>query len=43
MNTVIGVGNVLLSDDGVGVHTVQILNKHLKDNSDVTGIDAGTR
>lgn len=42
MNTVIGVGNVLLSDDGVGVHTVQILNTHLKNNSDVTCIDAGT-
>ena len=42
MNTIIGVGNVLLSDDGVGVHTVQYLQDHVIDNSHMSLIDAGT-
>tara|TARA_R110002153_G_scaffold190561_2_gene343421 strand:- start:545 stop:1066 length:522 start_codon:yes stop_codon:yes gene_type:complete len=42
MNTVIGVGNVLLSDDGIGVHAVRALQALWGERSDTTFIDAGT-
>lgn len=38
---VLGVGNVLLADEGAGIHAMRYLEKHY-DLSDVTYIDAGT-
>ncbi len=38
---VLGVGNVLLTDEGAGVHAMRYLQKHY-DLSDVTYVDAGT-
>lgn len=33
---VLGVGNLILGDDGVGIHVVNEVKKHLSKNSDVT-------
>jgi hydrogenase maturation protease len=43
MNTlVLGLGNTLLGDEGIGVHVVQILQKEYADLSGVTFLDGGT-
>ena len=44
MNTtlVLGVGNVLLSDEGAGVHAMQYLADHYEDLPETRFIDAGT-
>ncbi len=39
---VLGIGNTLLSDEGVGVHVVQLLEKQHPDLANVTFIDGGT-
>jgi hydrogenase maturation protease len=39
---VLGIGNVLLSDDGAGVHAAQSLAQRLPESSGVRVIDAGT-
>ncbi|HBO00137.1 MAG TPA: peptidase, partial [Alteromonas macleodii] len=39
---IIGVGNLLQRDDGVGVHAVRALQPLLKSYSNVSCIDAGT-
>lgn len=41
-SVVLGIGNVLLSDDGAGVHVVRQLEGLLKDRAGVQVIDAGT-
>jgi hydrogenase maturation protease len=33
---VLGVGNQILGDDGVGIHVVNELKKHIQDNPDIT-------
>ena len=40
--TIIGVGNLLLRDDGVGVHVVRWLAEQLQHHDDIECIDAGT-
>ena len=40
--TIIGVGNLLQRDDGVGVHAVRALQPFFEDCSNVSCIDAGT-
>ena len=40
--TIIGIGNLLLSDDGVGVHVVRCLAAQLRENDAIECIDAGT-
>ncbi len=40
--TIIGVGNLLLRDDGVGVHVVRWLTEQLQHHDDIECIDAGT-
>jgi len=40
--TIIGVGNLLLSDEGVGVHVVRSLAEQLEHDQRITCIDAGT-
>ena len=40
--TIIGIGNLLLSDDGVGVHVVRSLAEQLQDHDVIECIDAGT-
>ena len=40
--TIIGVGNILQRDDGVGIHAIQALQPMLEDYSNVSCIDAGT-
>jgi len=43
MKTIIlGVGNQILGDDGVGIHVVKELKKHLQNNSNVTVDEAIT-
>ena len=39
---VLGIGNTLLTDEGVGVHVLQALGPLLEDCSDVTLLDGGT-
>ncbi len=39
---VLGIGNTLLTDEGVGVHVVQALEPLLADFQDVTLLDGGT-
>lgn len=39
---VLGVGNVLLSDEGAGVHAMRYLERHFATLPDTTFIDAGT-
>ncbi|APE05206.1 peptidase [Alteromonas sp. KS69] len=40
--TIIGVGNILQRDDGVGIHAIQALQPMFEDYSNVSCIDAGT-
>jgi hydrogenase maturation protease len=39
---VLGIGNTLLADEGVGVHTVHYLSRHYSDLPDTDFIDGGT-
>jgi len=39
---VLGLGNTLLGDEGIGVHVVQNLQQNYSDMSDVTFLDGGT-
>jgi hydrogenase maturation protease len=39
---ILGIGNTLLSDEGVGVHVVRHLAAHHGDDPDVTFLDGGT-
>ena len=39
---VLGIGNTLLTDEGVGVHVLQALAPMISDYSDVTLLDGGT-
>jgi hydrogenase maturation protease len=39
---VLGIGNTLLADEGIGVHVLQALAAHLGTRADVTLIDGGT-
>jgi hydrogenase maturation protease len=39
---VLGIGNTLLSDEGIGVHVVERLRERLEDRPDVTLLDGGT-
>lgn len=39
---ILGIGNNLLTDEGIGVHVVQYLEKHHADTPDVTFLDGGT-
>lgn len=39
---VLGIGNTLLSDEGVGVHVLSALEPELGDRDDVTLLDGGT-
>jgi hydrogenase maturation protease len=39
---VLGIGNTLLTDEGVGVHVLQALESELADFSDVSLLDGGT-
>ena len=39
---VIGIGNILFSDDGAGVYVVKLLEKNVQFSSDVELIDGGT-
>ncbi|MET0983788.1 MAG: HyaD/HybD family hydrogenase maturation endopeptidase [Steroidobacteraceae bacterium] len=41
-SVVLGVGNVLLTDDGVGVHAARQLQKLLQQRTDVQVVDGGT-
>ncbi|MBU0500943.1 MAG: HyaD/HybD family hydrogenase maturation endopeptidase [Gammaproteobacteria bacterium] len=38
----LGIGNTLLSDEGVGVHVIRYLNEHHPDEPDMTLLDGGT-
>lgn len=40
--TIVGVGNILLQDEGVGVHTIQKLRERFDFPEDVAIIDGGT-
>jgi hydrogenase maturation protease len=40
---VLGIGNILLSDDGVGVHVINRLNKEYKFPKSIRLIDGGTK
>lgn len=42
MILVLGLGNTLLSDDGVGVHVVASLQRHARQAEDVSYMDGGT-
>ncbi len=42
MLVVIGVGNVLLSDEGLGVHVVKLLSRHFHLPPEVSLVDGGT-
>lgn len=42
MIVVLGIGNTLLSDEGVGVHVVRALSPHLSDDDRVSLVDGGT-
>lgn len=39
---ILGIGNILLTDEGVGVHVVRYLQEHHSDASGVTFLDGGT-
>lgn len=39
---ILGIGNWLLSDEGVGIHLVNILSEHLASYTNVTVVDGGT-
>lgn len=39
---ILGIGNVLLADEGVGVHVVRYLADHYPDETGVTFLDGGT-
>ena len=39
---VLGIGNTLLSDEGVGIHAVHFLQRQLDDSAPVTLLDGGT-
>ena len=39
---VLGIGNTLLSDEGVGIHAVHFLQQQLDDSAAVTLLDGGT-
>ncbi len=39
---VVGVGNILLQDEGIGIHVIRALQKVIGDRSDVELIDGGT-
>ena len=39
---ILGVGNLILSDDGVGIHAVRLLQEKVKVNDTITIIDGGT-
>ena len=39
---ILGIGNTLLTDEGVGVHVVRHLAEHHADEPDVTFLDGGT-
>jgi len=39
---VLGIGNTLLTDEGIGIHVLQALEPELADWSDVTLLDGGT-
>ena len=39
---ILGIGNVLLTDDGAGVHAARVLAGALGGRSDVEVVDAGT-
>jgi hydrogenase maturation protease len=41
-SVILGIGNVLLSDDGAGVHAVRILMDRLSNRPDVQVLDGGT-
>ena len=41
-HVVLGLGNILNMDEGVGVHALKMLAAHLPDESDVEFIDGGT-
>ena len=41
-SVVLGIGNILLSDDGAGVHVVRRLEGLLQERSDVQVVDGGT-
>jgi len=39
---ILGIGNNLLTDEGIGVHVVRYLEEHHADEPDVTFLDGGT-
>ena len=39
---ILGVGNLILSDDGVGIHAVRLLQKKVKFDESVQVVDGGT-
>lgn len=39
---ILGIGNNLLSDEGVGIHVIRYLETHHSDATDVTYLDGGT-
>lgn len=41
--TVLGLGNVLYADEGIGVHVAEWLHRHHEFPDNVTIVDAGTR
>ena len=41
-SVILGIGNVLLSDDGAGVHAARLLAERLANRDDVCALDAGT-
>jgi hydrogenase maturation protease len=39
---VLGIGNILLSDEGIGIHTLNYLRRHYADLKEVEYLDGGT-
>ncbi|MGB1110498.1 MAG: HyaD/HybD family hydrogenase maturation endopeptidase [Gammaproteobacteria bacterium] len=39
---ILGIGNNLLTDEGVGIHAIQYLSEHHPDHAGVTYLDGGT-
>jgi len=39
---ILGIGNTLLTDEGVGIHVIHHLTEHFPDEPDVTFLDGGT-
>jgi hydrogenase maturation protease len=39
---ILGLGNILLSDEGAGIHALNALQSHLTDRDDVDFLDGGT-